>query len=177
MTIALVMAAAALLLVAVAAITDLRDARIPGWLTWPALAIGPCVWGLVGGPWPLAYALLSAAACGLVPLVLYGFGAIGGGDVKLATAVGGFVGARLGLEILLVGFTVVALVAVGGLVWRGELTATLLRTIGTFLPRRRSAAQAPARALPEPLRRRVRFAPCVFVGALVALLPELLARV
>lgn len=176
MTIAFVMAVAALALTVVAALTDLRSARIPGWLTWPAIVIGPCAWGLVGGRWPFAYAVLSSVACGLVPLALYASGAMGGGDVKLAIALGGLVGARLGLESLLVGFTLVALVAVGGLVWSGELSATLLRTIGGLLRARRAPERPPGSALPEPLRRRVRFAPSVLVGALVALLPELLLR-
>jgi len=181
-TITLATAAAALLLAAVAAICDLRSAKIPGWLSWPALVLGPCAWALAGGPWPLGYALISLLACALVPLALFAYGAMGGGDVKLAGALGGLVGARLGLEILLIAFTLVVLVAIGGLVWRGELMATLLRVVGRALPRRRArdaATSSPSDvrpALPEPLRRRVRFAPSVLAGALIALLPELLLR-
>ncbi len=162
---------AALVVALVAALADARRGRIPGWLTWPALALGPLAWGLAGGVASLAYALVSALACALVPLVLYARGAIGGGDVKLSAALGGLVGARLGLEIALAAFTLVAIVAIGRLVWRGELTATLVRAALALGPAR--ASDAPPRTLPDALGRRVRFAPWLFVGALYALLPEL----
>ncbi len=167
MSAALAASLGALVLAAAAALVDARTGRVPGWLTWPALALGPLGWGIAGGGAPLAYALVSMLACALVPLVLWLRGAIGGGDVKLAAALGGLVGARLGLELQLVAFTAVALVAVGRLVWRGELTSTVLRA---------AYGAAQGRALPEALRHRVRFAPYVLAGALVALGPALAWR-
>lgn len=171
MTAALVASLAALVVAALAALVDARTGRIPGWLTVPVLVLGPLGWGLVGGGVPLVYALGSSLACALVPLLLRARGAIGGGDVKLAAALGGLVGARLGLEVLLAAFTAVALVAIGRLIWEGELTTTLLRGTVALLSRR--APDGPRRELPAPLRERVRFAPYVLVGALYALLPAL----
>jgi Flp pilus assembly protein protease CpaA len=74
--------------------TDLSSRRIPNWLTLPALGIALVVAAASGN---LASALAGALFAGglfVLPAILYGAGAAGGGDVKLAA----FVGASLGLS-------------------------------------------------------------------------------
>ncbi|MBT8492174.1 MAG: A24 family peptidase, partial [Deltaproteobacteria bacterium] len=87
---------AAVAFAAVAATTDVRRGVIPNWLTLPVLVGMPVVWLVSHGPVAMAYSILSAAACALVPFVLYRFGAAGGGDVKLLAGLGALVGLDLG---------------------------------------------------------------------------------
>ncbi len=78
-------------LVGAAGLTDLRSRRIPNWLT-----LGTLVCGLVlragEGLGPLA---MGAGGAGLglaIAIVLFGLGAVGGGDGKLLIGVGAFLG-------------------------------------------------------------------------------------
>jgi len=84
---------------AVAAVTDARTGLIPNWLTLPSLLGALLIHGLIGGPGALGWATLSGFSCGLVPLVLFRAGAIGGGDVKLFAVLGALVGVHSGLEV------------------------------------------------------------------------------
>jgi len=81
------LAALAIALV-VAAATDLRARRIDNWLTFAIAAAAPLFWwasGLV--LWPeIALQLAVAAAVFLALAGLFALGAMGGGDVKLLTA-------------------------------------------------------------------------------------------
>jgi prepilin peptidase CpaA len=75
------------MLLLLAAITDLRERRIPNWLTGGAAALYPVYLMLSPSPvaWPGALAL--ALLVGLLGLALFTRELIGGGDVKLITAV------------------------------------------------------------------------------------------
>ena len=71
-----------------AAVTDLRGRVIPNWLTLPALALGFAAFGLREGAQGLLYALGGAA----IPAAVFGLpwllGGLGGGDFKMAVAIG-----------------------------------------------------------------------------------------
>ena len=74
-------------LLLLAAITDLRERRIPNWLTGGVAALYPVYLMLSPSPvaWPGALAL--ALLVGVLGLVLFARALIGGGDVKLIAAV------------------------------------------------------------------------------------------
>jgi prepilin peptidase CpaA len=75
-----------------ACVTDLRQARIPNALTFPAALAGFAWHAWVGGT---EGALTSAGGLGvglLIWLPLYAVGGIGGGDVKLLAAFGAWLG-------------------------------------------------------------------------------------
>jgi prepilin peptidase CpaA len=76
-----------LTLLLLAAITDLRERRIPNWLTGGAAALYPVYLMLSPSPvaWPGALAL--ALLVGLLGLFLFARELVGGGDVKLIAAV------------------------------------------------------------------------------------------
>jgi prepilin peptidase CpaA len=78
------------LILVIAAVTDLQSRRIPNWLTLPAIPMGLAAQIIYGdGFW----AGLFGACAGFIALfALFAIGAGGGGDVKLFTAVGSFVG-------------------------------------------------------------------------------------
>lgn len=120
---------ALVLLLALAAIVDVRHRRIPNRLT-----LAGCVAGLA----LRAPAGVESVGSGLAGLVLafgfgaalFAFGGMGGGDVKLMAAVGAFVGLPA------LGATLLAIALVGGAmalvaaVRSGELRSTLARTGG-----------------------------------------------
>ena len=117
-----------LLLCLIAGYTDLRWHKIPNRLTYPATA-GAVVmngvaslisspvsteWGLIG--WEAS--LSGAGLCFVVMLAVLLFFGIGGGDLKLLTMVGAFLGPSQGLEVLLWSAVLGAGVAVALLIWR-----------------------------------------------------------
>jgi prepilin peptidase CpaA len=83
----LVVFAALLALLLLAALTDLRERRIPNWLTASTAALYPVY--LVASPVPTAWlaALGLALAIAVVGALLFSRELIGGGDVKLIAAV------------------------------------------------------------------------------------------
>jgi prepilin peptidase CpaA len=88
---------------------DLKERRVPNALTVPSFAFAVLV-GLLNGLPGLGWALAGGAICFLFALPLFLAGGLGGGDVKLLTAFGAF----LGPDRLILGFVVMALVG-GGL--------------------------------------------------------------
>lgn len=77
-----------LLLAGTAAVTDLRWRIIPNWLTLPALAAGFGIAAIHGGGHGVLYALIGAG----IPAAVFGvpwiLGGTGGGDLKMAIAIG-----------------------------------------------------------------------------------------
>ena len=79
-------------LLAIAAVIDLRERRIPNWLTFVMAVGGMCQSFL---PHHTVSPTQSIAGLGIglgLPLILFILNAIGGGDVKLLAAVGAWVG-------------------------------------------------------------------------------------
>lgn len=97
-------AACALLLVGAAAAIDHRTGFIPNRLTVTGMLVGIALAVLGGGPLGGLLAVAGALAVALVPLLLFHFGAMGGGDVKLFAALGALLGAAAALETELVSF-------------------------------------------------------------------------
>lgn len=114
----------------------------------------------------LSNVALGLLVCGLVPLLLFRLGAMGGGDVKLLAAIGAAAGPVLGLEIQLMAFVAVALYAPARLAYEGKL----MRMLGN------SAALIANPFLPKPRRREVPselltslpFGPAVFAATALA---------
>jgi prepilin peptidase CpaA len=81
-----------LIVLAVATFTDLRNRRIPNWLVLPFLVVG-----IATSTWLHGWHGLGQSFSGLgLGLLLYGFlfwmGGMGAGDVKLAAAIGAWIG-------------------------------------------------------------------------------------
>ena len=92
------------LILVTAAVTDLRWQRIPNWLTLPALPIGLIAQSVYGEGF--LQGLLGALGGFAALFVLFAIGSGGGGDVKLFTVVGSFVGFHnLGVVFVLVAIT------------------------------------------------------------------------
>ena len=77
--------------VAVAAVLDLKTRRIPNWLTMSAFGIALLLRIPLGGS-ALLDGLAAAGIAFLLCLPVFALGGLGGGDLKLLTAVGAFLG-------------------------------------------------------------------------------------
>jgi len=170
----------AMVVTALGAVTDWRTGHIPNWLTLGALAIAPFAHivhavtslGLHGGDAALkgCFSLVSAAICGIVPVILFRRDAIGAGDVKVLLAVGAWLPWRLplsvGFEAEMYAFFAAGIFAPARLAYEGKLFATLRNTLmvaaNPFLPK------AKQQKLEPQMLTWFRFGPSIFVGTLVA---------
>lgn len=128
-------------LVGVATITDIRSHRIPNVVVYPGLAVALAInlatiwlsdefvieWQPTVGWVGWRDALIGLAVCGFFMLVCYVFFGIGGGDVKLLTMVGAFLGLEHGLEALLWTFILGGCLGLTLLIWRVGAWALLAR--------------------------------------------------
>jgi len=137
--------AAAFLVLAVE--RDMRERRIPNWLTFPALAfaLAHAAWssGIDG-----ALASLGGAGAALgVLLVPYALGWFGAGDVKAVMVLGAFLGAGILLPVLGWAIALGGLLAIGWLVARGglrDLASRWWQSLRTSFVTRKPTYFAPA---------------------------------
>ena len=93
----------------VAALTDLKDRRIPNVLTFPLLAAGLVQAACFDGFDGLKSSLLAAIILGLPYVVLFIFAGGGAGDAKLMAAIGAWLGLSSGV-VALVAISICAVV-------------------------------------------------------------------
>ncbi len=136
-----------LTLVAIAGITDIRSRKIPNALTYPGIAAALAInlatiwisddlvrhWEPVIGWVGWRDSLTGLAVCGLFMLVCFVFFGIGGGDVKLLTMAGAFLGLEQGLEVLLWTFILGGCLGLTLLIWRVGALRLLDRAWRQFL--------------------------------------------
>ena len=163
----------ALCIAIAAAFTDWRRGQIPNWLTLPPLVIAPLGYGLALGAEPALRCVWAAALSGFVPYLLFRRGVMGGGDVKLLTALGATTGFDLvgGIEIQLIAGAAAMLVAFAALAWDGSLLRTVadafLQVAKPILPARWRRAPSDA------LRTRVRLGGAILFATAVFVSPQL----
>ncbi len=162
---------------ALAAVLDYRTGLIPNRITYPLVLVGAVLhmvfaaftYGRGHLGWVLLETLAGALICGLVPLLLWRSGAMGGGDVKLLTGLGALLGPALGLRVEMYAFMTAVVAAPIILAYRGVLGATLRRSFALLTkPFRRGKAESSP--LVEAMTE-LRFGPAICVAmTLVALL-------
>ncbi|HMJ15384.1 MAG TPA: A24 family peptidase [Polyangiaceae bacterium] len=179
MTSVLLLYAALVSFTAIAAYTDLRTGLIPNRLIVVGLVLALPLHAAVhfmvlraAGDADgtvllraLGYYTAGVIGCGLVPFILFRYNAMGGGDVKLLAMVGAFVGPMMGIEIQLYAFVLMALFAGARLAYQGQLLKLLSNSALLLVNPLR--AKSRRRAVPEELLTSLRFAPAVFVSALL----------
>jgi len=84
----------------IAAFTDFRERRIPNKLTYPATMLALFVQTLLWGWKGLLSGLVGGLLFGGIFLLFYIVRAMGGGDVKLATALGCFAGGLASMKLM-----------------------------------------------------------------------------
>jgi prepilin peptidase CpaA len=166
----------AIAVAAAAAWSDHRTGRISNTLTFGALAFAPILHFAVAVAWDqqseaietMGNSFLGAAACSVVPLVLYRTGGIHGGDVKLLAAMGAICGPSLGIETQVLAFMVAAAFAMGAMAYRGELFSTLCNVVAMMTNPLRKESER--RAICKEMLHEMRFGPSVLAGTLAAVI-------
>jgi prepilin peptidase CpaA len=133
------------IVVVIAIITDLRSRRIPNVLTFTAFGIAIIMRMIFQGWLGLGIALSGAlVAPGVLLLIHLGRG-LGMGDVKLAMAVGAFLGPLLAAVSMLCAAVAGGLIAIGLLMRRGQLFSEMFSLFLVGLPfMKKKTTDAPA---------------------------------
>jgi prepilin peptidase CpaA len=156
-------------LIATAVCWDLRERRIPNWLTLPFLCAGFCAAPLMHGWAGLKSSLLAAPMVALIAGVFWLMGGLGAGDLKLLTAVAAWVGVRQSLSVLvmtaLAGGVVAAVWAIAAGLFMHSLRGVgeLLRSFG-----RQGLRPHEELNLKNPLSRKIPYAPSIAIGTILS---------
>jgi prepilin peptidase CpaA len=154
-----------LAVLSISAATDLRVGRIFNVVTYPAIAFGLAGAALGIGP-DLLSSLLGCLVGGLSFYLLFAFGWMGGGDVKLMAAVGALRGFPFVLHAMFYSVFFGGVAAGLMLVWRGETRAVLGDLLAVV--RRLMGIGPPLRTIP-PRGGRFPFGLAICLGTLTAL--------
>jgi prepilin peptidase CpaA len=111
----------AVLFAGAAAMLDLRTRRIPNLLTGPAIVLGLVLHFALGGFAQLALAALAGLLAGGLFLLFYLAGGMGGGDVKLITAIGCIVGSTAIKDVVLATVLIGAVLALALAAYHGRI--------------------------------------------------------
>jgi prepilin peptidase CpaA len=128
----LALLALALILAAIAGVTDWRSRRIPNWLTVSGLVVGIAANGAASGLNGLKTSLLGAGLGLLLLLPFVFLRSLGAGDWKLAGALGAIVGPGVLVDLLMGSIFVAGIMALALVIYKRRLMETL-RNIGRML--------------------------------------------
>jgi prepilin peptidase CpaA len=161
----------ALALAFIAAVWDIKQRRIPNWLTYSGIGLGVVLRGLLFGWKGLGSAAQGCLFAGGIMFVFFAVRAMGAGDVKLMAAIGSLVGPRQSVVVLLATAICGGVMAIVYALYRGRMWATL-RNVGSVL---RFHAWAGLQAHPElnldnPETLRMPYGLAIAAGTLYALL-------
>jgi prepilin peptidase CpaA len=158
-----------LIVVAMATITDLRSRRIPNWLVFPFLAAGVAASGILEGWRGVGQSMMGFGVGVVLFGVLFWMGGMGAGDVKLAAAIGAWVGPSQ------LFFALVVTAIIGGLmavVWAiaGGFFSDLLKGSGNLIFGRKKSEAKPGEelVLDNPKTRKMPYAPAIALGTLIS---------
>ncbi len=164
-----------LALLVTTAYTDLQRGKVYNWCTYPAIGLGLGLGYILDGFTPGHYfhtlnSVLGLALAGMLFALPYFLGWIGGGDLKLAAAVGALAGAQArGHFFVIYAMVYAALVGfvlgMGALVWKGQFWSGMKRSLRVLIAFRRAPAE-PASGDPEALTLPYGFA--IAVGSMLA---------
>lgn len=135
------------LLVVVAAVFDLRERRIPNWLTSSGAVAGLVIHFVKSGWQGLKFAVLGLGLAFLIYLALFALRAAGGGDVKLMAAIGALSGASNWLVIFVFASVLGGVAAIVLALVKGRLRQTLRNVVRII--RELGAGRAPYARHPD----------------------------
>jgi prepilin peptidase CpaA len=151
----------------VGAISDVRSARIPNWLTYSALgaALGLRT-ALLGLPGLTSGALGMLVAGGLFCFLFF-LGAMGGGDMKLMAAMGAWVGSTQVVTLILTAALAGGVLAIARMIFSNMVGQTIRNTVQLVCYRLTSGLQPhPELNVQSPGSKRVPFGVAIAAGAL-----------
>jgi prepilin peptidase CpaA len=115
----------ALISATIGAVSDIRTRRIPNWITGPSILVGLLLHQLLEGWHSMGTAALAGLIAGAIFFVFHIAGGMGGGDVKLITAVTCIAGLNRVTEILIITALMGGLFAVTAALYHRRLKSTL----------------------------------------------------
>lgn len=115
----------ALVMSLVGAVIDLRQHRIPNWLTYPGILLGLLLRGALFGWRGLLTALGGCLLAGGIMFLFYMVRAMGAGDVKIMAAIGALVGPGEVVNVLLATAIFGGILAIAYAIYRGRMVSTL----------------------------------------------------
>ena len=149
----------------IAVYTEVRENRIPNWLTLAGMSLG-----LLIGYWsgqPAFWSHLGGLTIGFgVMFFVYLLGGVGGGDVKLMGAVGALMGANLIVPTLFYAAYLGALLGLLMLIWRKDFWMRMVWSLQRLAFWQKPTGEKPAK--PAPIA--VPYGVAIAVGCLVTLL-------
>lgn len=159
-----------LIVLAVATFTDLRFRRIPNWLVLPFLLAGIAVSGWFSGWHGIGQSFAGLGLGVLIYGIFFCMGGMGAGDVKLCAAIGAWIGPdQLFIALVLTGIVggimVLCWAAFGG--FFRELFNDTSELVFVW---RKGTGSDPDKALSNPARRTMPYAPAMAIGTLISFL-------
>lgn len=153
----------------VATFTDLRSRIIPNWLVLPFLLAGITVSIWYGGWHGAGQSLMGLGLGILIYGVLFWMGSMGAGDVKLAAAIGAWIGPSQ------LFFALFATAIAGGIMVLGWAALAgflpdLFKGTGNLIFGRKKGDSEPAEklVLSNPRTRKMPYAPAIALGTLIS---------
>jgi prepilin peptidase CpaA len=158
-----------LIAVAVATVTDMHRRIIPNWLVMPFLLAGLTASGWIDG-WHGISRSLTGLGLGLAIYgALFWIGSMGAGDVKLAMAIGAWIGPSQLFFALFVTALAGGFMVVGWAIAAGFLPDLLKGTGNLVFGRKKQAAGLDEKlVLSNPKTRKMPYAPAIALGTLIS---------
>ena len=132
-----------LVLMVIAAATDLRDGKIYNWTTYTGIVLALVLNGLATGlgrseigDIGFTESLFGFLVCSAIMLICFVFfSGFGGGDVKLLAMAGAFLGPQMGIEAVLWSFVIAAAAGLVYLIWTNGAIRMMQRTFHQVMSR------------------------------------------
>jgi len=158
-------------LAAAGAFVDVRERRIPNWLTYPGIVLGFLLRGLLLGWTGMGSALVGCLLAGGIFLLFYVVRAMGAGDVKLVAAIGSLLGPTDALVMLLATAICGGVLATVYAVYRRQVRSTLINVGGALQFHVQAGLQAhPELNLDNPAALRMPYGLAIAAGTLYVFL-------
>ncbi|MEJ2541401.1 MAG: prepilin peptidase [Gemmatimonadota bacterium] len=151
----------------VATVTDVRERRIPNWVTAGGALVGVLFAALPSGI-GLGASVLGLAVGLAVTLPVYAVGALGAGDAKLLAAVGAFMGAGSLLSVMLYAGLAGGLLGLLSAARRGVLIPVLLETKNWFIHAVTLGRHGRRHTIDDPEASTIPYGVAIAAGAMVA---------